>query len=140
MNEKTFQMRLKIVKRGMITYGSYFTSWVERNLCQSDRVKSMYVKECKIYFKAIVSIWAYKRGRISFLFETILGFTPDSAYKYNPSALLAYYECKWGKMYFLGLYLVTMEIFVEQRSRSAPPSMVYTTFYGNCRNSRALIS
>ena len=38
-NAKPFyKMRLKIVKRGMVTYGSYFTAWVERNLCQSDRV------------------------------------------------------------------------------------------------------
>jgi len=31
------------------------------------------------------------------------------------------------KMSLLGLYLVTMETFVVQRSRSAPPSMMYAT-------------
>jgi len=30
-------------------------------------------------------------------------------------------------MYLRGLYLVAMETFVDQRSWSAPPSMVYTT-------------
>ena len=31
-------------------------------------------------------------------------------------------------MYLLGLNLVTMETFVDQKSRRAPPSVVYTTF------------
>ena len=30
-----------------------------------------------------------------------------------------------GKIYLLGFELVTMETFVDQRSRSAPPRMVY---------------
>ncbi len=46
------------------------------------------------------------------------------ARKYNLSSLGTYSECKGVKR----TYLVTMETFVVQRSRSTPPSMVYTTF------------
>ena len=44
------------------------------------------------------------------------------AFKYNVSV-----HVRKGKMYLLQLYLVTMETFVVQRSRSWPLSMVYTT-------------
>lgn len=48
------------------------------------------------------------------------------AYKYCLSALgtYMYFECE---MYLFGLYLVTMEMFIDQRSQIVPPSMVYTT-------------
>ena len=46
------------------------------------------------------------------------------AYKCCLSALGTYFECE---MYLLGLYLVTMEMFIDQRSQIVPPSMVYTT-------------
>ena len=49
------------------------------------------------------------------------------ASKYNLSALRAYFECEGATCTsVLGFYLVTMETFVVQRSRSGPSSTVCT--------------